>query len=79
MAVKGKPYKGPILTCLVFLIIYNFYVRDLERKNGRMGSELYKTLHLLKFRHPLADVQGSLQVPRVHTHSQNKTLCKSVS
>lgn len=28
-----------------------------------MGSELYKTLHLLKFS-PLVDVQGSLQVPR---------------
>lgn len=43
-----------------------------------MGSERYKTLHLLKFS-PLVDVQDSLQVPRGHTHSQNKTLCRSVS
>lgn len=43
-----------------------------------MGSELYKTMHLLKFS-SLVDGQDSLQVPRGHTHSQNKTLCRSVS
>lgn len=47
MAVKGKPYKGPILTCLVFLIIYNFYVRDLERKMA--GWALSCTRHCISW------------------------------
>lgn len=75
MAVKGKPYKGLILTCLVFLIIYNIYVSDLDRKMAERALSYTKNCiswGLVPWEG--TDVQGPLQVPR----GQNKTLHGSV-
>lgn len=64
----------------MFLIIYNICVSDLDRKMVELALNCTRhciSWHLVPWQQ--RDVQGALQVPRGHIHSQSKTFCRSAS